>query len=123
MDPVSMIIGALLAGAGAGVTESAQSAVTGAYAALRERLVGFLSREGRRDAVDRFEEDPAGEEERFRAELSASAAREDAEVLAAARRVWELVDPAAAAAGRFQVDLRDAKGVQVGDGNVQINRF
>ena len=57
------------------------------------------------------------------AELSGSAARDDAEVLAAARRVWELVDPAGSTVGKYQVDLRDAKGAQVGDGNVQINRF
>lgn len=123
MDAISLIIGALLAGAGAGVTESAQGAVTGAYRALRDRLVGALSAEGRHGTVERFEDDPAGEEEQFRAELAESAAREDAEVLAAARRVWELVDPAGAGEGKYQVDLREAKGVQVGDGNAQVNRF
>jgi len=123
VDSISLIIGALLAGAGAGITESAQGAVTSAYGLLRDRLVGVFTREGRRGVVERFEEDPAGEEAGFRAELTASAAAADTEVLAAARRVWELVDPAGAADGKYRVDLREAKGVQVGDGNVQINRF
>jgi hypothetical protein len=123
MDEISVVVGALMAGAAKGLTDSAQAALTGAYAALRDRLVRLLSRRGRGEVVDRFEADPEGGEVELREELAASGAAVDPEVIEAARRVWALVDPAGAGAGKYQVDLRHAKGVQVGDHNTQINRF
>ena len=35
----------------------------------------------------------------------------------------ELVDGAGARVGKYNVTIKDSKGVQVGDGNVQVNRF
>lgn len=46
----------------------------------------------------------------------AESARDD-DVLAAARHLMTLVDT------RYHVDLREARGVQVGDHNTQVNRF
>jgi hypothetical protein len=34
-----------------------------------------------------------------------------------------LLDPAEAKAGKYQVSIENSSGVQVGDGNVQGNRF
>ena len=55
--------------------------------------------------------------------LRQSNADQDSEALALAGRLVSLVDPAGVAEGRYVVDARDAKGVQVGDRNVQVNRF
>jgi hypothetical protein len=35
----------------------------------------------------------------------------------------ELIDQAGAKSGKYNVTVRDSKGVQVGDGNIQVNRF
>jgi len=35
----------------------------------------------------------------------------------------ELVDSAGARAGKYNVTIKNARGVQVGDGNVQFNNF
>ncbi len=35
----------------------------------------------------------------------------------------ELVDGAGARTGKYDVTITGSKGVQVGDGNIQVNRF
>ena len=47
----------------------------------------------------------------------------DAELVATARALMELIDQAGAKSGKYNVTVRDSKGVQVGDGNVQVNKF
>jgi hypothetical protein len=52
----------------------------------------------------------------------------DEEILTAARRLLGLVDQAAHDGryqqdGKYQVDLRQARGAQAGDHNTQINTF
>jgi hypothetical protein len=44
-------------------------------------------------------------------------------VIEAARQLMVLLDEAGVRAGKYDVDLRGAQGVQVGDGNQQVNLF
>jgi len=73
--------------------------------------------------VGRFRERGDVWEARLVRALRQSNADQDSEALALAGRLVSLVDPAGVAEGRYVVDARDAKGVQVGDRNVQVNRF
>ena len=57
------------------------------------------------------------------AELVAVGADDDPAILESARRLMALLDPAGFRAGKYEVDLRGAQGVQVGDHNTQINTF
>jgi hypothetical protein len=123
VDPVSLIVAALAAGAVAGVQNTATEAVMDAYAGLkalvRQRLAG---RESGEQALARHADDP----ERGRvleAELVEAGAGEDPALLDAARRLLAMVDPAGSRAGKYVVDVRGGQGVQVGDGNVQTNTF
>jgi hypothetical protein len=54
--------------------------------------------------------------------VAVDAGRDEA-LLAAARRVMELLDATGAATGRYQVDARGAQGVQIGDHGTQTNTF
>lgn len=54
--------------------------------------------------------------------MAVDAGRDEA-LLAAARRVMELLDSTGAATGRYQVDARGAQGVQIGDHGTQTNTF
>jgi hypothetical protein len=67
--------------------------------------------------------DPRNERENLVRVLTQSGADEDASPVAAAQRLLHLADPGGHAAGKYAVDIREAKGVQVGDGNVQVNHF
>ena len=62
-DPVSVVVGALAAGAANGVSESATATVRDAYADLRRLVEARLSRRRRRRSrsvvvLERFETDP-----------------------------------------------------------------
>jgi len=122
-----MFTAALAAGAAAGTTDAAAAAVRDAYNALLAAVRRRFGREsnatepGTAELLDAYEADPDGSRDRLVAALTAAGAGQDDELVAAAR--WVVVLAGQAAAGGSPVDLRRSKGVQVGNGNVQINRF
>jgi hypothetical protein len=124
VDPVSLIVAALAAGAGSAVQDGASAAVKGAYARLRDAVRGRLA--GRADGavvLARHGNDPQVWEAPLRVELTAAGAGDDAGLVAAARAVMELVDAVGAQAGKYAVTVSGSHGVQVGDHNTQTNTF
>jgi hypothetical protein len=128
MDPITLIITALAAGASAGVIDglkdNAKDAARAAYAKLR----GLASKRvaARPDgnlALDRHETAPRTWEPVLASELTAAGAADDADLVVAARALMDLLDQAGARAGKYNVTITGGQGVQVGDGNVQFNRF
>lgn len=124
VDPVSMVVGALAAGAADGLTSSATAAVADAYAALRDRLRSLFAGNSQAvEVLDRHGQDPELYQEPLRLMLVRSGAMVDAEVLAAARTLLAEADPDGFAGGKYRVEVRGSQGVQVGDGNEQHNSF
>lgn len=122
MTGVEVIVAALAAGAGAGTGDAAKAAVVDAYTGLRDGLSRLLAgRVHGQDALDGVETEPGVWQARIGAVLADVGADRDAEILAAARRLLGLVDPVGSQAGRYTVNVSDARGVQVGDDNVQVN--
>ncbi|WP_206443237.1 hypothetical protein [Candidatus Protofrankia californiensis] len=115
---------ALAAGAVSGLSGTATQAVSDAYAALkdllRRRLVGRGQDPG---ALDGEEAEAEAWRSRLAGRLAAADVDVDDEVRAAAEQLLAAADPAGYRAGKYAVDLRGAKGVQVGDGNIQNNTF
>jgi hypothetical protein len=125
VEPVSLVVAALLAGSAAGVTSASSSMVTDAYAALKGLVRRRVAarRAGAEAIVDREQQDPAAWEAELVPVLTEAQVDQDEQIVTAARQLLALVDPSGAAAGKYTVDLREAKGVQVGDHNVQHNQF
>ena len=124
MDPVSLIVAALAAGAAVGLKDTASGAVKDAYEGVKALITRRV--EGRRDGtlvLARFEEDPQAWERPLVAELTAAEAGKDADLVAAAQALIRLADEAGYRAGKYEVDLRGSQGVQVGDHNTQRNVF
>ncbi len=118
MDPVSLIVAAVAAGASAGLKEQAEAAVKDAYAALKRIL---FDRHG--VDVDPVERKPASEAKRdsLKEDLSDAGAGADAEVLAAAKLVVEEVKRHDAAAARaVGVDLDDVSAEFVRISNIAV---
>ena len=115
-----MIVEALAAG----VSETGKSAAKDAYESLK-RLVAawFSARPAAESVLAEHEADPVTWEKPLAKVLKESGAVASIEVITAAQEVMRLVDGAGSAAGKYQVDLRGAQGVQVGDGNRQVNLF
>jgi len=128
LDPVTLIVTALAAGASTGVAgalkDDAAEGAKAAYAKLRglvrRRVAGHPHGEL---ALQHYEAAPQKWEGLLAAELTEAGADGDADLVAAAEALMALLDQAGARAGKYQVTLTGASGVQVGDGNVQVNRF
>ncbi len=128
MDPITLIVAALAAGAASGALETVKDGAKAGVKVAYERLRGLANRRvgGRPDAelaLERHAASPQKWEGVLTAELAEAGAADDADLVAAAKALLELVDGAGARAGKYNVTIKDSKGVQVGDGNIQVNRF
>ena len=128
MDPVTLIVTALAAGASAGVIDAlkdnAKDAAKAAYARLRGlALKRVAGNPGAELALTEHEADPENWAAPLSAKLAQACAAGDADLVAAAQALMDLVDQAGAKSGKYNVTIKDSKGVQVGDGNVQVNKF
>jgi len=124
MDPVTLIVAALAAGAALGLKDAASAAVKDAYAGLKALVRRRLA--GRPDGelvLARHEAAPQTWEGPLAAELSAAGAAGDADLVAAAQTLMSLVDEAGSRLGKYVVAVRDSQGVQFGDHNTQTNTF
>lgn len=124
MDPVTLIVAALAAGAAAGVTDTASAMVKDAYAGLRALVRKRLG--GGPDAelmLAKHEKAPEIWHEPMTAELAEAGADRDRELIAAAQAVLNLIGGASGRAGKYSVDARGAQGVQIGDHDRQDNVF
>jgi hypothetical protein len=128
MDPITLIVAALAAGASAGaidalkddVKESARAAYGRLRDLVRRRFRGNTSAEV---ILAEHEADPRIYEAPLAKKLAEAGAGDDTELVAVAKALMELVDQKGAKSGKYNVTITDSKGVQVGDGNLQINTF
>jgi hypothetical protein len=128
VEPISLILTALAAGASAGTLDAlkddVRKKVVAAYGKLRSLAGRRVSGRPHGElALREYATAPQKWEGLLAAVLAEAGAASDADLVAAARAVMELADPAGAGSGKYAVTVRDSKGVQVGDGNVQVNQF
>jgi P2-related tail formation protein len=96
MDPLSLILTAVAAGASAALKESAADVVKGAYEKLRGLLRAKLGGRPRGEMVlEAYEEDPDSAEKLFGKELRESGADADEQIIEAAKELADLVAPEA----------------------------
>ncbi|MEJ7742305.1 MAG: hypothetical protein WKF73_07025 [Nocardioidaceae bacterium] len=124
MDPISMIVGALAAGAATGLTDTASTALKDAYVGLRELVRRrFAARPAAETALVEHEKAPEVWQAPLATSLEATGAGGDEQIIEAAQHVLALVDQSGTPASKYLVDLRGSQGVQVGDRNTQSNTF
>lgn len=142
MDPITLIVAALLAGASAGAKDLTSDVMKDSYAAFK----GLLSRRfhsaadaAQEDLVrsdspatkvaivpdvilEAHESDPETWDRPLRDALSSTGADQDEEILLAAQAVLDAAG-VAESLGKYRVDVRGAQGVQVGDHATMTNTF
>jgi RIP homotypic interaction motif len=123
MDPITLIVTALAAGAALGVQDTASAMIKDAYASLkalaRRRLGGDP---GAELVLARHEQASETWQAPLMTELARAGAEGDGELITAAKALLDLAGPAAKT-GTYTVDVRGAQGVQIGDRNRQDNVF
>lgn len=116
MDPISLIIAALAAGAAVGVRDAAGEAVKDAYAGLkaliRRRFAGNREAEA---VLDQSERLPESNQALLAQHLRAAGAGGDEELIRTSQALLEQADPAGARAGKYNVHITGGKAIVVGD--------
>ncbi|MGH3620728.1 MAG: RIP homotypic interaction motif-containing protein [Sciscionella sp.] len=124
MDPVSLIVAALAAGAVAGAQSTAADVVKDAYAGLKALVRRrFAGRESGEMVLEKHEGHPEAWRGALEAELVEVDVAGDSAVVQAAQQVLALLDAEGFRAGKYQVDARGAQGVQIGDQTTMTNTF
>jgi hypothetical protein len=124
MDPVTLIVTALAAGAASALEDGTSAAVKDAYARLKALVTRrFAGRPKGELVLAEHQAAPQTWGKPLAAELSAAGAEGDADLVAAAQALMSLVDEAGSRAGKYVVTVRDSQGVQVGDHGTQTNIF
>jgi hypothetical protein len=124
MDPITLIVTALAAGAALGVQDTVSAMVKDAYAGLkalvRKRLGGGP---GAELVLTGHEQAPETWQAPLMAELAEAGADGDRDLIAAAQALLDLVAGAEGRTAKYTVDAGGAQGVQIGDHNRQDNVF
>jgi RIP homotypic interaction motif (RHIM)-containing protein len=128
MDPITLIVTALGAGASAGAVDGLKSDVREAAKAAYGRLHDLAKRRFRGNAsaevvLAEYRADPETYKAPLIKKLAETDAGDDADLVAAAGAFMEFLDQQGAKSGKYNVTIKDSKGVQIGDGNLQINKF
>ena len=124
MDPITLIVTALAAGAALGAQDTVSAMVRDAYAGLKVLVKRRLGgRPGAELVLASHEQAPETWQAPLMAELAETGADGDRDLIAAAQALLDLVGGAEGRTGKYTVDVRGAQGVQVGDHNRQDNVF
>jgi hypothetical protein len=124
MDPVTLIVTALAAGAASAVQDDARGAVKTALARLREQArKGFKDPANGQYLLEKHAAAPEIWTPALTQELTESGAASDSALLAAAQELMRLLDARGTAAGKYVVSVQGSQGVQVGDRGTQTNYF
>jgi hypothetical protein len=117
MDPLTLILTALTAGAAASMKDTASTAVKDAYTGLKALVLRkFEDKPKAAAALAEHEEDPETYEKPLRKALTEAHLDQDQEILAAAQKVVALVQPQQAGMGKYSIqNTRTVQSQTVGD--------
>jgi hypothetical protein len=124
MDPITLIVTALAAGAASAMQDDAKAAVKTAFERLRHLVKKrFASPDTGEFMLENHAAAPDIWQAPLQQELEKSGAAGDSELIDAAQALMKLVDSQGTGARKYVVSIRGSAGVQVGDHNSQVNDF
>jgi hypothetical protein len=128
MDTITLIVTALSAGASAGAIDSLSDDIKSSAKSAYIRMRHLVMRRAHGDAntaivIAEHSSDPKPYEASLAQKLAELNAGEDQELVEAAKSLLELLNRAGAGSNKYHVSVADSKGMQIGDGNHQVNNF
>ncbi|MDJ0743564.1 MAG: hypothetical protein QNJ32_09390 [Xenococcaceae cyanobacterium MO_167.B27] len=121
MEPISLIIAALVAGAAKAAGDAAPDAYNGLKTLIKRKFSGDPKAEM---VLEEHETDPETYEAALKKKLAEAGADKDEEIIKAAQELLKQLKPEESKAGKYNVVFQgEVKGIQVGDRNIQENKF
>jgi primosomal replication protein N len=118
MDPVTLVVSALLGGLAAGLTDTAKAATKDMYDALKARLMKKAeANEDAQDAIAKVEKQPESKarQELLKEELGKLPLENDEDLLKLAQSLLDALKEPGDKAGKYNVDIQKSQGIVVGD--------
>ena len=124
MDPLTLILAALTAGAAAGLQSTANQVMQDAYNGLKTLIQHkFAGKPAAETALTQHEQKPDVWKAPLEDELKQTGADKDDEIIKAAQKLMELVEPEQAALGKFNVRISGGQGIVIGEHNTSTMYF
>jgi hypothetical protein len=124
MDPISLVVAALTAGASAALKDTTESTIKGTFRRLQELARRIVGADPAKQSDFPFAtQEPQGDFASLEARLRAAGADYDNELLATARLLLEQLDPPGALVGKYHVRLGSSQGIVIGDHSTVTMRF
>ncbi len=122
MDPVSVILAALAAGATAATKDTASQAVKDAYAGLKALVKKRFEKKPQAEmTLVEYEKDTVTWEKPLQKSLVETGTDQDEAIVRQAQQVLKLVNPQQASQGKYNVQISEGKGIVIGD-NTQVTQ-
>jgi hypothetical protein len=117
VEPVSLIVNALISGAATALKDTASQALKDAYRSLKHLLTrGLEGSKGAQVALERFETKPDVWRRTLQDELVRTGAAQDEQIIQAAETLMTLLDPRGARMGKYNIQITGpAQGIVIGD--------
>ncbi|MGK7957774.1 MAG: hypothetical protein AB4063_21365 [Crocosphaera sp.] len=125
MEPISLIMTALVSGATAACKGTAETVVKDAYEGLKTLIKRKFEGDPLAQAmVDAKPEEIKQAEGLLKGKISDAGVDKDPEILKVAQKLLKQAKSDESATGKFNVEFKgEVKGMQIGDHNVQQNKF
>lgn len=128
MEPVSIIVAALVSGAAAAAKETGAEAINDAYQGLKKLFIRQWKKATDDEAKAEFliqglETNPEAIEQYVRDEVQKTMPDPDSDLLVHAQKLCELLEQNGHNVAKYNVKVEGSQGVAVGDGITQNNNF
>ena len=123
MDPITLILEALTAGAVASLKDTAGKAINDGYEALKLAIKkAWSASDNSADVIlTEYEKDPETFHKPVEIKIKGQGLDQNEEIIALASALLKQTDPDGYVAGKYRVSISNSNNVQVGDRNTQIN--
>lgn len=123
MDPISLLLTALTAGATASAKDTASQAVKDGYASLKALVIKrFAGNQAAGTALAEYEKDEETWKKPLQKSLADVGADRDEAILQQAQRLLKHINPQQASQGKYNINIGEAKGNAFGD-NPRVNNI
>jgi len=122
MDPISVVLAALAAGATAAAQDTASQAVKDTYAGLKSLIrERFADKPHAEMALAAYEKDTDIWEKPLQQSLVEARVDQDEAIVQQAQQVLQHINPQQASQGKYNVQIGEGKGTVIGD-NTQVTQ-